>query len=273
MAKTLTTSWQTISSYTVYPSGYELTFYVDARYTSQSVSKNNTKVETRLRSVHSGGVYSSDYHTFGCTYASNVDYHGKWTYETETITSGSSTVSHNDDGTKTIRIQGSVYDSAWGWNNTFGDNVILPTIPRYAEFTTQPFLSNSTEHILDIFYKPDRALVGAQYAIKKTSDSDYGAWTSLDVISGTWNTTEGATFRISNLDADTSYNIKMRIQGYSGGPWRESNIVTATTLSNAVTINVNGTWKKATPYINVNGTWKKARPYINVNDTWKEGIN
>ena len=138
MAKTLTTSWQTIGSYTVYPSGYTLTFYMDARYTSQSIANNTTTIETRLRSVHSNSAWSSDYHTFECSYADTVSYHGRWTYETETITSGSGTITHNNDGTKSLWLQGYVYDSAWGWNNYFGDTVYLPSIPRQANISTAP---------------------------------------------------------------------------------------------------------------------------------------
>ena len=138
MAKTLTTSWQNIASWTTYDSGYALNFYVDARYTSQNIANNTTTIETRLRSVHNASTYSDDYHTFECSYANTVSYHGRWNYETETITSGSDTVTHNNDGTKSVYIQGRVYDSAWGWNKYFGDTVYFPSIPRQANISTAP---------------------------------------------------------------------------------------------------------------------------------------
>ena len=144
MAKTLTTSWQNIASYTVYPSGYTLTFYVDARYTSQSIANNTTTIETRLRSVASGSPWSSDYHTFECSYANTVSNHARWTYGTETITSGGDTIQHNNDGTKSVWIQGRVYDSAWGWNQYFGDTCILPTIARASSVAcSSPYIGDT----------------------------------------------------------------------------------------------------------------------------------
>ena len=34
-------------------------------------------------------------------------------------------------------------------------------------------------------------------------------------------------------------------------------------------VNVNGTWKKASPWVNIGGTWKQVVPYINNAGTWK----
>lgn len=34
-------------------------------------------------------------------------------------------------------------------------------------------------------------------------------------------------------------------------------------------VNVNGTWKQATPWVNIGGTWKQVVPYINNAGTWK----
>lgn len=39
-----------------------------------------------------------------------------------------------------------------------------------------------------------------------------------------------------------------------------------------IPVNVNGTWKDATPYANVNGVWKEITVYMNVNGTWKESV-
>ena len=34
-------------------------------------------------------------------------------------------------------------------------------------------------------------------------------------------------------------------------------------------VNVNGTWKQASPWVNIGGTWKQVVPYINNAGTWK----
>ena len=34
-------------------------------------------------------------------------------------------------------------------------------------------------------------------------------------------------------------------------------------------VNVNGTWKQASPWVNIGGTWKQVVPYVNNAGTWK----
>ena len=364
MAKTLTTSWQNIASWSTYDSGYGLFFYVDARYTSQSISNNTTTVETRLTCVHNtGATYSLDYHTFECTYAPTVNYHGRWTYESETITSGSSTVSHNSDGTKSVWIQGRVYDSAWGWNAYFGDSVILPTIPRYA--TCNQSLSSKTLDEISMNWSSDSTCDYVWYSLNN------GSWTAV----GSVNASSGS-YTISGLSPNTAYSIKTRVRRKDSQLTTDSSALSVTTYNYAilltapdfndednptvtysndmgdnltslqiciassdtqtiyvpyrdisktgtsytfnlteserdtlldacvndtmrvkyvlktnynsnnnysalektftstggkVRLNVNGVWKKGTPYINVNGTWKKGKAYLNVGGTWKKG--
>lgn len=40
-------------------------------------------------------------------------------------------------------------------------------------------------------------------------------------------------------------------------------------LAIMVYVNVNGTWKQASPWVNIGGTWKQVAPYINNAGTWK----
>lgn len=280
----LTTSWQKAAEGSQQIPGYTVNAITRLylKYGNRSTSENKDTIYWEIRAVSDSGDYGYGYDEpysivlDGVTKASGNYREGSYPGDPVTTTervlvSGNWLQAHNDNGSwsGSLTFNGSVYGSSY----TKSVSISLPTIDRYAEFSTQPTLSNHTETFLDIYYKPDRSLVAAQYAIKKSSDSSYGSWTNLTVISGTWNTTAGATFRISSLDAGTTYNIKMRIQGYSGGPWRESNVCTASTVDYVNRVNINGSWKKAVPYIKVNGSWKKAIPYIKVNGSWKVGIN
>ena len=269
MAKTLTTSWQTISSYAVYPSGYTLTFYVDARYTTQSTSDNYTHVETRLRSVTSAYPYSDNYHTFTCTYCSNKDYYGRWTYETETIISGSADVTHNNDGTKSVQIEGSVYDSAWGWNFVFGELCYLPTIPRYATVTTST--SNVTDTTVDVSWSSNAAVDQVQYRLNS------GSW--VDVETGVDKTSGSYTIR--NLSPGTTYTIDFDYKrkdsqqwSYSAGYAGSSTITTrrypvpSTTISNITQTSVQINWSTdvnvdTAQYRLNSGSWVNAQTGLN----------
>ena len=133
------------------------------------------------------------------------------------------TVSHANDGTKTVSYSASVYPGPSIGTISASGSKALTTIPRYAYFTTQPQYSARTETTLNVYYKPDRTITAAQYRIKQSGGS-YGSWTDLSVVSGTWNTTAGCTFKISGLTANKNYVVQMRIQNVNVN-WTSSNEV------------------------------------------------
>lgn len=136
---TLTTSWQNIASWGyTFPPGNTVTFYLDAKYSSQSIANNNTDIQTRLTSGMSGGSASGAGYTYACSYAPTVSGSGVWNFETETITSGSATITHNSDGTKSLTLNANVVNNNWGFNHTLSANVSLPTIPRQANIISAP---------------------------------------------------------------------------------------------------------------------------------------
>ena len=130
---TLSTSWQNIAnwSYTFTP-GNTVTFYLDAKYSSQSIANNTTEIQTRLNSALNWGSASGAGYNYTCSYAPTVSGSGSWNFETETITSGSGTITHNSDGTKSLTLSANVSNNGWGFNHTLSATVSLPTIPRKA---------------------------------------------------------------------------------------------------------------------------------------------
>lgn len=137
---TLTTSWQNIASYEWVLSGYntKVTFYLDAKYSSQSIANNTTDIQTRLNCVLNQGSVSGSGYTYTCSYAPTVSGTGVWNFETETITSGSGTIGHNSDGTKSLSLSASMKNSYWGLNKSISATVDLPRIPRQANITSAP---------------------------------------------------------------------------------------------------------------------------------------
>ena len=136
---TLTTSWKNYSSSSFSTGSSTVTFYLQARYTSQSTANNTTHVETRLRySITRGYDISGAGYKFTCTYASTVSGSGTYTFSgtDKTITSGSKTVTHKTDGTQTISLAATAYNKYWNFNKSMSATVSLPTIERLATITS-----------------------------------------------------------------------------------------------------------------------------------------
>lgn len=136
---TLTTSWKQQAKASFSTGSATITFYLDAKYSSQSIANNTTNVQTRLTSAYTkGNSIAGAGYKFTCTYCSTVSGSGVWTFENETITSGGATVTHNSDGTKTLTIKATAHNDYWNFTKTLSASVTLPSIPRKATVTNAP---------------------------------------------------------------------------------------------------------------------------------------
>lgn len=165
-------------------------------------------------------------------------------------------VYHKEDGSADpvpFELKGKVYNSG---TETHSGSLSLTKINRYATFTKHQ-VKSTTEHTVTIEWDADADCDGVQYKIN----------------SGSWVSTSGKTYTISNLSPGTSYSIKTRIRRTDSQLWTESDPVTPTTKESIVRQKINGSWKGCIPYVKVNGAWKKVIPYIKVDGSWKEGIN
>jgi hypothetical protein len=127
----LTTSWQVVDSYVwTHSSGAKMTFYLEAKYTTQDKTNNKTTVNTRLRSVMNVGSASGSGYSYTCSYAEPRSGSAIWYFATETILTGSSTIAHNSDGTKSLTLTATVANSYLKLNETLTGTVDLPQIPR-----------------------------------------------------------------------------------------------------------------------------------------------
>lgn len=74
-------------------------------------------------------------------------------------------------------------------------------------------------------------------------------------------------------EASPNTTIKVNINGVGGiGSAVATQTITFSapaSLGIMVYVNVNRTWKQATPWVNIGGTWKQVVPYINNAGTWK----
>lgn len=135
---TLTTSWQSFasSSYTA-SSGAKVTFYLEAKYSTQSQQNNTTTVQTRLRStINSGYSLRGAGYEFKCTYCNTRSGTGIWTFGNEVIISGEKTIKHNTDGSKSISLSASAKNTYWNINKSMSATVDIPKIDRLAIVTS-----------------------------------------------------------------------------------------------------------------------------------------
>lgn len=184
---TLTTSWKQQAKASFSTGTATITFYLDAKYSSQSIANNTTNVQTRLTSAYTkGNSIAGAGYKFTCTYCSTVSGSGVWTFENETITSGGATVTHNSDGTKTLTIKATAHNDYWNFTKTLSASVTLPSIPRKATVTSAPNFTdldnptigysnpagNSVTTLQASIYMPDAVTALAPYRdISKTGSS------------------------------------------------------------------------------------------------------
>lgn len=141
------------------------------------------------------------------------------------MSSGDLDVNHDNEGNKQITVKLIAWFYSLG-SKTAQQDFQLDNIPRKGNFEIQPRCTYKEENIIDIYYKPDKPIKSVQYSIME--NGTYSKWNNIEVISGDWKT--GATFRIKNLKINTDYSIKVRIDTFGNGLYRESNELRIRTL-------------------------------------------
>ena len=144
---TLTTSWKQQAKASFSTGSATVTFYLDAKYSSQSIANNTSNVQTRLTyNITKGTRIDGAGYKFTCTYCPTVSGSGVYTFigTDKTITSGGTTVTHNSDGTKTLTIKATAHNDYWNFTKTLSASVTLPSIPRKATVTNGTDFNDET---------------------------------------------------------------------------------------------------------------------------------
>lgn len=167
--------------------------------------------------------------------------------------SGELTVSHKDDGTKSIKVSFStaIYTSTV---STYSDTWELDAIPRYA--TVKQSLNSKTETSIKIDWSSDSVIDTIKYSTDNGS-----TWTSKNVTdgkSGTYTITKLSSDTTKNLSANTTYKVKTQVHRKDSGLTTNSSALSVTTynypyctsspnfiLGNAVTLSFYNPLKRA----------------------------
>lgn len=234
---TLTTSWVTYASASYSSGSATIKFSLQAKYSSQSVANNTTAVQTRLRSdFTSGNSLAGAGYKFTCTYASTVSGSGTWYFANEVITNGSSTVSHNNDGTKSITLNASAYNKYWNFTKNMSATVSLPKINRIATVTSGTNFNDEGNPTIT-FSNPGG--MNLQPYLNWYNSSGTRVHQILGTVGQysspyTWNLSSSQRNAIrSATNTQTSYNVREGLQTYNGNTLIENS---ANSSSNTFTI-------------------------------------
>lgn len=164
---------------------------------------------------------------------------------TLTIRTGSQTVGHNSDGTKSINYSFSVNDGS-GQSYTCGNanasgSMNLSTIPRYTNVYHS--LRSKTINTLAINWSTTNSIDWVQYSLNG------GSW--IDIYGNPDNAYKNGYYVISGLTPNTNYTIKTRCRRKDSQLWSETGTFNVTTYDIAKLT--------STPNINIgsahNVTW------------------
>lgn len=123
----------------------------------------------------------------------------------KTLISKTQTVTHNDDGSKTISLSASITLNIT-WSGTYvgtisgSGSMVLTNIPRYA--TSNQSLASKTETSISINWSSNATIDYIWYSTNNGS-----SWTGINNPDGV-----NGSYTINGLSADTTYQIKTRVR-------------------------------------------------------------
>lgn len=216
---TLTTSWESYASSSWTASGgSKVTFYLEARYISQSVANNTSIVQTRLRSTITGSIRGTGYE-FTCTYCDTRSGTGIWTFENEVIiSSGDKTITHNTDGTKSLSLSATAKNTYWNINKSMSVTVSLPKIDRLATINTATDFNDEGNPTIT-FDNPAGFTVKPYINFYDSNDNRvYQLYRNISATTPyTWEiTSEERSAMRSAMTSQATYRAQMGVDTYNG---------------------------------------------------------
>ena len=172
---------------------------------SQDTANNKTTISWTLKGGgDSGYVYCGDFEvTIDGTKVYSSDTRRE-VYNTTTIASGTRTITHSADGTKTLTasVKASIY--TYTQDRTGSGSWALPTIARTPTVT----VSNTakTETSITMKWSSNLTCNRVRYRTSTNSGSTWSSWTSKTVSANS------GSYTISGLTANTSYTIQTELR-------------------------------------------------------------
>lgn len=109
-----------------------LTYIIEAKLDSQSTADNKSNISTRARTIMAGYYINSYNVSMSCTGCSTYSTSGLYQFSTKTVLTGSTSVTHNQDGTASFSMSGACIATGLGINIQTSGSINLPTINRFS---------------------------------------------------------------------------------------------------------------------------------------------
>lgn len=140
-------------------------------------------------------------------------------YNGTVVASGTATISHNNDGSKTFSAsaEGAIYN--WAVNCTGNGSWALKAIPRYPTVTQT--LSTKTETSITINWSSDAVIDYMWYSI-----NDGQTWTGIDNADG-----KSGSYTITGLTPNTAYKVKTSLRRKDSQLWTNSTTLNVSTYA------------------------------------------
>lgn len=264
-------------------SGTVNTSKYDGRYlrlawtATQSVANNTSTIKWTLSAV---GGNSSWYKTGPVTVVIN----GSTVYNstsrvsmyTGTVSSGTLTINHNTDGSKSfsISVQAAIYTSAV--NCTGSGSFTLDKIPRTPSAPTSCTITAGNGNYVGLGETVTIKWSGAsgvitgydlQYSRGDSGWKDYKSVSSTATSGSTTDSFTSTAIGTNGAGNAVQYRVRAKNGSLTSG-WKASNTLT---ISGVSRIKASGAWKTGSTWIKINGTWKRAlRVWVKVNGSWKQ---
>lgn len=257
----LGTSWTTIASGSKTINGAVLTCYIEAKLNRQDASTKKSYIDTRLRTgLNSGASMSSYDYLFSCTGCTSKSGSGIWYFANETVLTGSTTVTHDNNGNGTLSMSGRCYGGGMSIDITPSGSIALPKMDLTPSAPTTCSASAGNGNYAAIGEPITITYSGASgtitgYELQRSING--GSWTNItspdtlstDVVSG----------------SSVKYRVRAKNGSLASG-WKESNTLI---VSGKMNIKQNGSWVNGSPWIKVNGSWVRVkRVWKKVNGSW-----
>lgn len=196
------------------------TLSLEVNETSYSIANNTSEVSWALK-LSSRNNYSFSSWSFPITanvdgevYNENIS-RSMSANSTITIASGTKTIYHNSDGTKSISCSATVRATGASYlpgNIDVSGTLALTNIPRYANFT-EHYVQSTGLNSITVHWDADAACDWVQYSINGSQ----------------WVDTGGLTYTVSGLTPNATYSFRTRIRRTDSQLWTESGLIYGTT--------------------------------------------
>lgn len=196
-----------------------------------------------------------------------------------TISSGTLTIAHNANGSKSfsVSISAAIYTSTV--NCTGSGSFTLDKIPRTPSAPTSVTATAGNGNYVSIgdtatirWSGASGVITGYEVQYRWYRNGAWESWSSSKTVTTTA-TSGSSTQGVTSTAAFAGDKLQFRVRTMNGSlasGWVTSNSLT---VVGGMRIKVNGAWQQGLAFVNVNGTWKRAQHvFVKVNGVWEESI-